>query len=82
MSGDIRQSDFMALRNMFSQFQAIRKTCSGFKTVVINNNCDIIGFMYFYIKRRWRFLANFDIGHCSTFSSLDDRNRIIYFGYG
>ncbi|EYI06961.1 hypothetical protein SEEH4541_15236 [Salmonella enterica subsp. enterica serovar Heidelberg str. N4541] len=50
MSGDIRQSNFMALRNMFSQFQAIRKTCSGFKTVVINNNCDIIGFMYFYIK--------------------------------
>ena len=59
----------MTLGNMFNKFQSVRKTRSGFQTIVIDNYRHIICFVNFNIKRRWRFLSNFDVGHCPVLSN-------------
>lgn len=45
------------------------ETRSCFQAIIINNNCHIICVVNFYIKRSWRFLSDFDVGHCAIFSS-------------
>ncbi len=52
-----------ALRmNMMISYQELVRT-------FLNNNCHIICVVNFYIKRSWRFLSDFDVGHCAIFSS-------------
>ena len=58
----------MTLWDVFDERQAVRETCSGGQSPIVDNNRHVICRVNFNIKRGWRLLSNCNVSHCPVIS--------------